>query len=224
MPLQNRVRPDGDIIMAPEKGMFMGNRGILHNDQQQLGVSRWKHPHWIICLTSFKGRHRKVMTPRRYTELFFLDDATALAAGHRPCAECRRADYNAYISAISAATGKPAFSAPELDRKLHEERVTTTRKQITHAGRLEDLPDGVIIRRPDKQDDLRLVMGNKLMKWRMQGYVDDGTKAESIPDKEPVEVLTPPTSVLALKAGFNPVLSLDPDARHDGSHAGHKVY
>ena len=105
MPLQNRVSPLGEIVATAERGGLMGNRGILHDRDRRLGVSRWKHPHWVCCRLAFLGRHRPVMTPGRYTELFFLDEATALAAGHRPCAECRRADYTRFLDAWTAAHG-----------------------------------------------------------------------------------------------------------------------
>src|SRR5688500_15168681 len=96
MPLQNRVTPFGEIEAAPARGLFMGNRGILHDANQQLGRARWRHKSWVTCLLSFKDRRREVMAPRRYTELFFCDEAVALAAGHRPCAECRREDYERF--------------------------------------------------------------------------------------------------------------------------------
>ncbi|MGB8623555.1 MAG: hypothetical protein WCD16_12105, partial [Paracoccaceae bacterium] len=105
MPLQNRVLPTGEIVVHPARADFMGNRGILHGGNRQLGTARWRHKTWITCLLSFKGRKRVPMTPGRYTELFFLDEAVALAAGHRPCAECRRADFLRYRDAWQAATG-----------------------------------------------------------------------------------------------------------------------
>ena len=106
MPLQNRVTPGGEIIADPARGTLMGNRGILHDAGQRLGVARWRHPHWIYCRLSFKGRRRAVMAPGRYTELFFLDEASALAAGHRPCYECRREDFLRFLQ------GHEGFVAP----------------------------------------------------------------------------------------------------------------
>ncbi|MDB5560081.1 MAG: hypothetical protein JWQ36_3015, partial [Enterovirga sp.] len=116
MPRQNRVLPTGEIVALPFRGAFMGNRGILHDEAGRLGRARWRHPHWIICRLAFKGRRRAIMAPRRYTELFFPDEAVALAAGHRPCAECRRDAFGAYRSALARAEGGPAHSAASLDR------------------------------------------------------------------------------------------------------------
>ena len=206
MPLQNRVTPEGEIIADTMRGMFMGNRGILHDDHRTLGTSRWKHPHWIICLTEFRGRYRKVMAPRRYTEHFFLDEAVALAAGHRPCAECRRADYNRYVDAVSAAFDQPPPRAATLDRKLHQERVTNRRQQKTHQARLSELPDGTLFRLPDNPGQIRLRAGDRLLLWAKDRYFDDGMRTGSKSEDQTVEVLTPPLSVLALKSGYHPVL------------------
>ncbi len=108
-PLQNRVTPFGEIIATPERGMWMGNRGgCFHDAEQRLTASRWVNTHWITCRLEFKGWHREVMQPRRYTELFFLDEATAFAAGHRPCFECRRHDAKAFQSAWVAANPAPS--------------------------------------------------------------------------------------------------------------------
>jgi hypothetical protein len=116
MPLQNRVTPFGEIVAHPARGMVMGNRGILHDSGRRLHPTRrWTHKTWICCLCEFKGRHRAVMTPGRYTELFFLDEATALAAGHRPCFECRRADANQFAAAWAHGNGGPLPSAGDMD-------------------------------------------------------------------------------------------------------------
>ena len=122
----------------------MGNRGILHDAGRRLGRARWRHPHWICCRLSFKGRKRRVMTPGRYTELFFLDEATALAAGHRPCFECRREDFRAFQAAWRRAFGaRSEASAPAIDRALHAARVEPrSRRQIRFEAALDDLPDG----------------------------------------------------------------------------------
>jgi hypothetical protein len=184
----------------------MGNRGTLHDEHRQLGRARWRHPHWIICKTEFKNRHRVVMTPRRYTELFFLDEAVALAAGHRPCAECRRTEYNAYLTAIADITGQRRLQANELDKRLHQERLSDQRRQRTHKVRLADLPDGVFIRHPSSATDIRLLWQDRLLKWNMEGYEDDGQRASILQNDDIVEVLTPPVSVQALKGGYRPVL------------------
>jgi len=200
----------------------MGNRGILHDDQRQLGNSRWTHSHWIICLTEFKNRHRQVMAPRHYTELFFMDEAVALAAGHRPCAECRRADFNRYVAAVAEASGQPPARASVLDRQLHAERVHRNRRQKTHSLRLSEIPDGAMVHCPARTSDIRLRQANKLLLWRTEGYIDDGTTISDTGNRESgnkkidadqvIEVLTPPVSVLALRAGYRPVIY--PGARH----------
>ena len=206
MPLQNRVTPDGEIIADTMRGMFMGNRGILHDDHRTLGTSRWKHPHWIICLTEFRGRYREVMTPRRYTELFFLDEAVALAAGHRPCAECRRTEYNRYVDAVSLAFDQIPPRAASLDRMLHQERVTNRRQQKTHQARLSELPDGTLLRLPYNPGQIRLRTNDRLLLWAKDRYFGDGMRTGSKSEDQTVEVLTPPLSVLALKSGYHPVL------------------
>src|SRR6202046_2498085 len=127
MPRQNRVTPFGKIIATPERGTFMGNRGVLHDDQGRIKRA-WQVKRWLVCVLEFRGRHRTVMTPGSYTELFFLDEATALAAGHRPCAECRHERYNVFRHAWQLAhagtNSSPLPTAEEIDRKLHEERIT----------------------------------------------------------------------------------------------------
>ncbi|HEY9058475.1 MAG TPA: hypothetical protein VIN77_15095, partial [Aurantimonas sp.] len=134
MPLQNRVTPLGEIIADPARGTLMGNRGILHDGNRELGRSRWKHKAWIACTLAFRGRKRTPMTPGRYTELFFLDEATALAGGHRPCAECRRADFNAYRTAWATAHCLDAPpTAKAMDDMLHAHRVKSRlREQVHH--------------------------------------------------------------------------------------------
>ena len=160
MPLQNRVTPHGEIEADPARGDFMGNRGILHDANRQLGRRRWAHDNWIICYTAFRGRHRTVMSPRRYTELFFLDEAVALAAGHRPFYECRRHDYHAWTEAwrIAHRAAQPP-RAKEMDRALHLERIDrATRRQKTWSCHLDDLPDGAFVA---WEGAPHLVLGNR---------------------------------------------------------------
>ncbi|TMV71832.1 hypothetical protein FGG78_29865, partial [Thioclava sp. BHET1] len=125
MSLRNRVTPEGEILAVAQRGLFFGNRGCLHDRNGQLGAARWRHRHWICCLTAFKGRRRALLQPGRYTELFFLDEAVALAAGHRPCAECRRAAYDAYRDALPGAR----LGAQALDDWLHHTRLTPGGRQ-----------------------------------------------------------------------------------------------
>jgi hypothetical protein len=141
LPKQNRVTPFGEIIATPERGTFMGNRGILHDAEGRLR-RKWVLKRWLVCVLEFRGRERTVMTPNRYTELFFLDEATALAAGHRPCAECRHARFIDFCMAWKAAHsgGKKSRrpTADEMDDRLHAERVGPDRSKQTHPGGLED--------------------------------------------------------------------------------------
>jgi len=199
---QNRVRPTGEIVAEPVRGMFMGNRGILHDDAGALGLSRWKHPHWVTCVLDFKGRHRQVMRPKNYTELFFLDEAVALAAGHRPCAECRRADFNAFRRAFGSD-----LRAPEIDAILHPARVDRrSRHQIRHAAAVTDLPDGSFILH---EGAAHLVQGACIRPFCPPGY----GPARPRPRGE-VTVLTPKPTLRALQNGYRPVLhrSADPGA------------
>ena len=204
MPLQNRITPFGEIISHPARGTAMGNRGILHDAGQQLGRARWRHPHWIVCRLEFKGRRRRLMAPRAYTELFFLDEATALAAGHRPCAECRRTAFNAFRSAWQQAfqaTRRPP--APEIDRVLHGARVEPrSRRQITHAADLDALPDGAFVSLPDDPATAWLVLGVRLFAYAPEGY----GPARARPSGSNVRVLTPRPTVAVLAAGYRPEL------------------
>ena len=204
MPLQNRVTPSGEIVADPARGLLMGNRGILHDDARRLGKARWRHKNWIICLLEFRGRRRTVMTPGHYTELFFLDEAVALAAGHRPCAECRRDRYREYRSAFvaGARNGGAAPKAAELDAMLHAARVVPRHgRQAIHQANMPDLPDGTFIRL-SVDDSPRLILGDKLLAWTPAGYGGAvGRQANGA-----VTVLTPRPSVAALLAGFIPEL------------------
>jgi hypothetical protein len=204
MPLQNRVTPFGEIVSSPARGLLMGNRGILHNDERRLGSARWQHPHWVICRLEFKGRRQEVMRPGAYTQLFFLDEAVALAAGHRPCALCRRAAYEAFVSAWMAATGRrDRPRAVELDWQLHRERVDPqTRRQITHPAPIDNLPDGAFVTLLGKPSVPYLLLDHRLLPWAPEGY----RPARERPTRLEVTVLTPRATVAALRAGFRPLL------------------
>ena len=199
--LQNRATPFGEIVAATARGLFMGNRGILHDENRRLGAVRWRHPHWIVCRLAFRGRRRTVMTPGRYTELFFLDEATALAAGHRPCAECRRDAWRSFQQAWQDAFQSDARpSAGELDRVLHRARVEPrSRRQITHQALLKDLPDGAFI---DVAGQPYLVLEGRLLPWRPEGY------GFALPrrDDRMVTVLSPRPTVAVMAAGYRPVV------------------
>jgi len=179
----------------------MGNRGgCLHDDERRLGRRRWASRRWICCLLRFKGRRREVMTPGRYTELFFLDEATALAAGHRPCAECRRADYHAFQEAWRRAALPSAATADEMDRLLHGER-TVSRREMSAP---RHMPDGVMLARADKSGETAwLVKEGRMFRWSHRGYIGGAHD-----ERAPLRVLTPPAIVKILAAGYAPGMHL----------------
>ncbi len=172
---------------------MMGNRGILHDDDQRV-VRPWQVRRWIACVLEFRGRYRKVMQPHRYTELFFLDEATALAAGHRPCAECRNADYRRFRALWAVCHGEPA-SADLIDLQLHRDRLAGRRDKRVYREQLGALPDGAYIAVDDRA---WLVWGDALFAWSALGY--DERRARSAHDE--VEVLTPRSAVAVLAAGY----------------------
>lgn len=203
MPLQNRVDPFSCIHAVPERGLFMGNRGVLHDANKTLVTPRWKTPLWIICTTDVRPgwSPRQLMTPNRYTELFFLDEATAMAAGHRPCAECRHGAWRAYQDAISAVEGRTERPrAPEINRRLHGEMRCYLRK----FGSVErpivavyELPDGAMFADADRA---YLKWRGSAWPWSFSGYGG----AERLP--QTATRLTPELNCLALKGGYLPEL------------------
>lgn len=202
-PRQNRVGPTGEIVADPGRGMFMGNRGgVLHVDSRRLGVSRWKNRTWIACRLDFKGRRRSVMSPGRYTELFFLDEAVSFAAGNRPCAECRRGSYNAFAACWSVNGPRPGAGA--MDSVLHAARVDArTRTQVTSVAAIESLPDGAFIRLPGDPTPW-LVRGDALRPFAFAGYGPPRPR----PGSGEVEVLTPAPTLAVLRAGYPTVFHL----------------
>jgi len=202
MPLQNRVTPTSEIIADTARGTLMGNRGALHGADRRLGAARWRHRHWICCRLDFKGR-RQVMAPRCYTELFFLDEATALAAGHRPCSECRREDFRAFQAAWRRAFGtRRDASAPAIDRALHDARVEPRgRRQIRFEAALDDLPDGVFALLPHDRSTPLLIQGAHLLPWRPSGYGSPRSRPAAT-----CLVLTPRPIIGVLHAGYAPAL------------------
>jgi hypothetical protein len=196
MPLQNRVTPLGKLVATPERGLVYGNRGRLHDEH---GVIRrqWQVKRWISCRLEFRGRHRAggSMPPGRYTGLFLLDEATALAAGHRPCAECRNADYRSFL-ALTDASGADA-----LDQRLHAERLGDGRAgRRLHERRLEEVPDGAFVL---LDGEPHLVLGHSLLRWTFAGYADrrDRPRGRAL-------VVTPPTSLQVLAKGWRGDLPL----------------
>ena len=199
MPLQNRVTPSGEIVADPGRGLMMGNRGCLHGQRRSLGVSRWRATLWICCLLDFKGVQRDPMPPGRWTARFFLDEATALAAGHRPCGYCRRPDYVAFTEAWRAARQLPRRPmAPEMDAALHRQRTDRSRRKLTHRAPAAGLPDGVMVRLAGQPG---LLIAGQVRPWSFHGY---GAPVPAGPG--PVEVLTPPSIVAAITAGYQPLV------------------
>jgi hypothetical protein len=198
MPLPNRVDPFGAIAAVPERGLFLGNRGgRFHRDDRTIGPRPWASRQWICCVLSFKGRRRTPLMGRGYTELFFLDEVTALAAGHRPCFECRRADATRFAAAWARAKGLPAPpKAPEMDAVLHAERLAGRGKR-TWRTEAAGLPDGAMIAVVGQAFAVR---GGKALPWSYGGYGE----GHSLP-LGPVDVLTPTAIVAVLRQGFAPV-------------------
>jgi len=201
MTLQNRVTPFGEIVADPARGTVMGNRGVLHDDAKRLGRKRWAHKNWLVCRLEFHGRHRQVMSPGVYTELFFLDEAVAFAAGHRPCAECRNADYKRYKALWMEASGRTELTAAELDKALHAERAVPRQYcQQRHASELAAMPDGAFVTFADRPEVAWLVRGERLFPYAPSGY---GAPIARPPGGR-VTALTPPATQKVLAAGYRP--------------------
>ena len=197
MPLQNRVTPSGELVALPARGLLMGNRGgRFHTDAQALTERRWASRQWICCVLDFKGRRRDVWG-RFYTELFFLDEPTALAAGHRPCFECRRKDALAFAERWQETRGLRAPPrAGEMDRALHGERLSGRAKRLHRLAR-DGLPDGAVVAMGEGACAVR---GDRLLGWTPNGY---GPPVKR-PRETTVDVLTPPSVVAVLAAGYRP--------------------
>lgn len=199
MSLQNRVTPFGDIVATPQRGLFTGNRGIIHDPATRtLLTRRWSSRSWLICSCEYKGRRRNVMAERSWTELFFLDEATALAAGHRPCFLCRRDDAEIFRAAWAEGNEEPPPSAVRMDEVLHRERLQDRRKRLhVPIYSLQDLPDGAIIAAENKA---YLIAEARPFEWSFDGYQPAG----HLPFID--GVLTPPSSLAAMRAGYRPAL------------------
>jgi hypothetical protein len=199
MPLQNRVSPSGELLVTPARGTFMGNRGgALHNDRREI-VREYASRRWITCVLEFKGRRRVVMSPRRYTELFFLDEAVALAAGHRPCSECRRMRFNEFRRSW-VGDGSPLPSADAMDLELHPARIGRQKEKVTYRAELRALPDGCFVRIDDQIDGaMYLVWEHALFRWTPDRYAERREMDDKI-----VTVLTPEPIVRCLRNGYRP--------------------
>ena len=198
MPLQNRVLPSGEIVAHPARGMFTGNRGIIHDPATKtLLRKRWSSDAWLTCVLEFRGRRRKVMERRSWTELFFLDEATAFAAGHRPCFYCRRDDANRFRAAWEEGNGTGAVLAPVMDAVLHRERFASARKLHPLPKAIEKLPDGTMVQAGEENF---LIAGGRPLLWSPSGY------RKAARDVKHAKLLTPPSIVRAFSAGYRPVL------------------
>ena len=198
MARQNRVTPEGAIVANPARGLFTGNRGILCDEA---GAMRWpwRHKAWICCVLSWKGNRQPLEDAHRWTPLFFLDEAVALSAGHRPCAYCRRADYERFRAAWGAVFGVVP-TAKAMDAALHAARVVPRLgAKNVHDAAVESLPDGVFIRHGARP---ALVLGGHLLPWSASGYGQPTAR----PASGRVTVLTPAPTVAILQAGYRPTL------------------
>jgi hypothetical protein len=196
MPLQNRVSPFGEIFADPARGLWMGNRGWLHDGGRTI-KRPWQVRRWIICRLEFRGSHREVMSPWTWTELFFLDEATAFAAGHRPCAQCRRAAYRHFRSLWETVHPAGPVGADSIDRRLHAERLAGRSGKRTEPAELAGLPDGAFVAEGGRA---WLVRDRLLLEWSPAGYV--GCRAR--PRRGRVDLLTPPSVVAVFRAGYRP--------------------
>ena len=203
-PLQNRVTPFGDVVAIPQRGLYIGNRGIIHDPATKMLLGRrWTTKAWLVCVLDYKGRRRELMGGRSWTELFFLDEAVALAAGHRPCFFCRRADAQAFRAAWGKASGGEAPLAPEIDAVLHEERLDRGRKRVhAFSGPVAELPDGAVI---VAAGEAYTIAYGHAFRWSEKGY----QAARQI--RRADGLLTPPSTLLAIHAGYRPVLHPDID-------------
>lgn len=193
MPLQNRVNPFGDIVATPSRGTMMGNRGgKFHRDDKTLSRRRWSSRHWICCELHYKGNYHEPMG-RGWTALFFLDEVTALAAGHRPCHYCRRREAKLFLSLAA-----PPLSAAEADHILHAQRRASRQDDApAQTAHVADLPDGAMV---SIDGDAYAVRGRHLLRWSFDGY----TQAIPRASVQRAELLTPPLFVEILSHGFQP--------------------
>jgi hypothetical protein len=199
MPLQNRVTPTGEIIATPHRGLFTGNRGIIHDPATKtLLKKRWSSPAWITCVCEFRDWRRKVMGGRSWTELFFLDEATAFAAGHRPCFFCRRDDANRFRTAWEKGNVVTGVRAREMDAVLHRERLERGKKRLHPLPvAANELPDGAMVLQGEESF---MILQGKALQWSMAGYREtDGAIENAL-------LLTPLSTLRALGAGYRPVL------------------
>jgi hypothetical protein len=198
-PQRNRVTPLGEIVAIPLRGAWTGNRGILHGGADGRQIVRWHAGDlWITCALTFRDRHHEQWRPGHLTWLFFHDEAVSLAAGHRPCALCRRPAYEAFRRAWAEGLGVPVPSAVTMNRQLHAERIVRgTHRRRSHPVPWAEVPDGAFVR---DRGGPALVLGERLVPWTDEGY----GPARERPRRGAAEALTPPSALAALRAGYRP--------------------
>jgi hypothetical protein len=201
MPLQNRVTPFSELVADPARGLVYGNRGCLHDDSGRIRRTHGTR-RWIACQLQYRGWDRgPKLQPGKFTELFFLDEVTAFAAGHRPCALCRRADY-VRLGEIWSELHPGQVGADAIDLQLHGERIARrARTQVHHRAAVDELPDGAFLVRADEP---WLVLGRHLLHWTPGGY----DARASRPRGEAATVITPPSLVEVLRTGWAPIVPL----------------
>lgn len=206
MPLQNRVDPFGAIHAVADRGALMGNRGIIHDaSTRTLTGKRWTSRAWIICLCRFKQRRRAVMAPGTYTELFFLDEATALAAGHRPCFECQRMRATAFASAFAMGQGRDGMRAAEIDRVLHGERLAAGKAATALSpADIASLPDGAMVAAAGAAC---LLQAGRLHAWSFGGYARAIDHSQIGGDR--FTLITPPATIAAMRSGYRAASALE---------------
>lgn len=197
MPLQNRVTPHGTLVAVADRGLLMGNRGILHDAHRRI-VRQAQGRRWIACVLSFRGRRRAVMRAGSYTELFFLDEAVALAAGHRPCAECRHDAYQEFRAAWTRSFGGATPSADAMDRTLHADRLAAPSTRRTYVARAVGLPDGAYV---DVDGRAWLLLGDRMLAWSAGGYAERRARPHG-----DATVITPRCTIDVLRAGYRPLV------------------
>ncbi|HTH83134.1 MAG TPA: hypothetical protein VL490_09375 [Mucilaginibacter sp.] len=202
--LQNRVDPFGNIIKTPHRGAWLGNRGVIHNDKKEI-VRQFKIKAWITCALTFRGRHREVMTPDRWTELFFLDEATAFSAGHRPCFQCRYKDHQRFKEFWLKGNPQYGFTlktpVAKIDDIIQSERITADRSKVIYQENSNELPSGTFVKYQDKP---YLLNNNQLFLWSPAGY----EKGIPIPKIDKITVLTPRSIVNMFCAGYLPQMAI----------------
>lgn len=201
MSLQNRVNPFGALEAVSARGAWLGNRGILHDAQKKIVVP-WRHKAWVTCQLNFQNIQRAIFSPHNYSELFFLDEATAFSAGHRPCAECRKDRFNefkaAWCSANPDLAGASKLLVAQIDKQLHSERAVRGGGKVTYQAQFQNLPSGALI---ELEGKAHLLWRGQLHQWSHQGY--EKSQVDLAPSAH-VQVLTPASVVAMFRYGFEP--------------------